>query len=260
MENNCLNCNCVITENFCGNCGQKKYNRINKKYIVDELQYSLLHTNKGFLYSVKNILKNPGETARDFINGNRVNHYKPILLAFMLSGISAFISYKVIGLNTIMKEMYAEKQMYADTMNDFLSFAGSYNSFMMLLLIPIFAVFTITVFGKWGQNYYEHVVMNAYILSYYTITNIIIVYPLLYFFRHDLDVFIPITVLAILVIPFILVWFFKGFYKEKSLKSIILRILLLIGLLIIAYIVIIFAIVFLYLLPKGPEGLKQFSR
>ncbi len=84
MESNCKNCNEIIVENFCGNCGQKTYKRIDKKYIWDEIQYTLLHTNKGFLYSVKNILKNPGKTAREFINGDRVNHYKPILLAFAL--------------------------------------------------------------------------------------------------------------------------------------------------------------------------------
>jgi hypothetical protein len=53
MEKNCPNCNRVITGNFCSNCGQKKYKRIDKKYIWEEIQYTILHTNKGFLYSVK---------------------------------------------------------------------------------------------------------------------------------------------------------------------------------------------------------------
>lgn len=48
MEHICLNCNFVISENFCSNCGQKKFKRIDKKYVTDELQYLLLHTNKGF--------------------------------------------------------------------------------------------------------------------------------------------------------------------------------------------------------------------
>ena len=98
MENICKNCNQVITENFCANCGQKKYKKIDKKYIWDELQYTVFHTNKGLLYSVKNILKNPGKTAKEFIDGNRVNHYKPILLVFVLSGIATFISFKVLSM------------------------------------------------------------------------------------------------------------------------------------------------------------------
>lgn len=57
---------------------------------MDEIQYTFLHTNKGLLYSIKHILKNPGNTAREFIDGNRVNHYKPILLTFLLGGIAGF--------------------------------------------------------------------------------------------------------------------------------------------------------------------------
>ena len=61
MEDNCKNCGTLITGNFCNNCGQKKYKRIDKKYLIDEFQYTILHTNKGFFYTVKNLFKNPGK-------------------------------------------------------------------------------------------------------------------------------------------------------------------------------------------------------
>ena len=92
MENNCKNCGAIVSSNFCGDCGQKNFHRIDKKYLTDELQYIFLHTNKGFFYSIKKILRNPGKTAKEFIEGSRVNHYKPIMLTFLLSGISTFIS------------------------------------------------------------------------------------------------------------------------------------------------------------------------
>ena len=63
----CFNCGNSVTENYCAHCGQKKYSRIDKKYIVNELQDTILQTNKGFLFSLKNILKNPGRTAKEFI-------------------------------------------------------------------------------------------------------------------------------------------------------------------------------------------------
>ena len=125
MELNCQNCNEIITGHFCSNCGQKKYKRIDRKYILDEIQYTFLHTNKGFLYSVKNIIKNPGKTAREFIDGNRVNHYKPILLAFVLSGISAFISFKIIGLQKIMSSFYAKENINSAFMNDYMTITSS---------------------------------------------------------------------------------------------------------------------------------------
>ncbi|ALR30670.1 hypothetical protein ATE47_09085 [Chryseobacterium sp. IHB B 17019] len=259
MELNCQNCNEIITAHFCCNCGQKKYKRIDRKYILDEIQYTFLHTNKGFLYSVKNIIKNPGKTAREFIDGNRVNHYKPILLAFVLSGISAFISFKIIGLEKIMSSIYAKENINSEFMNDYMTITSSYNSIIMLLLIPIFALFTKLAFRKWGHNYYEHVVMNSYILCYYTLFNIFIVYPLMFIMKNNVEYFSYFTSLSMLAVPFMLVWFFKEFYSDKPLKSIIGRVGVTIGLMILGFIIfmmMIFIGTVIFAAIKGPEALE----
>jgi hypothetical protein len=44
-----------------------------------------------FLFRVKT-LRNPGKTAREYVEGNRVDHYKPIALTFVLAGIYICIS------------------------------------------------------------------------------------------------------------------------------------------------------------------------
>lgn len=259
MKKNCLNCNQIITENFCSNCGQKKYKRIDKKYIWDELQYTVLHSNKGLLYSVKNILKNPGKTAKEFIDGNRVNHYKPILLVFVLSGIATFISFKILNLKEVMSSYFSKQHINSNFMGEVMSFLSSYNSFLMLLYVPLFALTTKIAFRKWGHNYYEHVVMNAYILSFYTLVSIILVYPIMFFFRHSTSVFYGITQFSMLIVPIILVWFFKEFYKDKPLKSIILKVLGVLGLTILGYILfIVFAglVGFGIAMLKGPEALE----
>ncbi|WP_326983019.1 DUF3667 domain-containing protein [Chryseobacterium sp. MYb264] len=260
MENICLNCNEIITANFCGNCGQKKYKRINRKYVIDEVQYTFLHTNKGFLYSVKKILKNPGKTAKDFIDGNRVNHYKPILLAFLLSGISAFLSYKVIHFEKVLKLFYEKYTPNSSILTDLMATMNSYNSIFMLLLVPFFALLSKTVFMKWGQNYYEHVVMNAFVLSYYNILNIIFVYPILYFIRDDIQLFAIFTTLVLFVGSFfMLIWFYKGFYSERSWKTIILRVIGIFGLIVVAYFIMLILIVIglsIYAYIKGPEAVQ----
>jgi hypothetical protein len=259
MEYNCQNCDHAIIENFCSNCGQKKYKRIDKKYIWDEVQYTVLHTNKGFLYSVKSIAKNPGKTAREFIDGNRVNHYKPISLAFILSGISAFISYKVIGLNDIMIAYYSAQKVNVSMMTDMMSFITSYNSIIMLLFIPIFAIFTKIAFRSWGQNYYEHVVMNAFGLSYYVIVCILVLYPLLFVFRHDPAICIKISGLSFILLPIIMGWYYIGFYKERTLKSIIFRVSMILLTLFVSYIGTIIAAIIFYILKDGPEAIKNFQ-
>jgi len=259
MELNCQNCNEIITGYFCSNCGQKKYKRIDRKYVLDEIQYTFLHTNKGFLYSVKNIIKNPGKTARDFIDGNRVNHYKPILLAFVLSGISAFISFKIIGLDKIMSSIYSKENINSEFMNDYMTINTSYNSIIMLLLIPFFAFFTKLAFRKWGHNYYEHVVMNSYILCFYTLFNIFLVYPLMFVFKGNMEYFSYLINLSMLAVPFILVWFFKEFYSDKPLKSIIGRVGITVALMALGFVILMMIIMigaFIFAAIKGPEALE----
>ncbi len=260
MEYNCRNCSLDISNNFCANCGQKKYKRIDKKYIWDEIQYTTIHTNKGFLYSVKNILKNPGKTAREFIEGNRVNHYKPISLSFLLSGISAFISYKVIGMNEIMKQSYSDKKVNTEMMNDIMTFGANYSAFIMLLLIPLFAAFSKLTFRKWGNNYYEHMVMNAFGVSFYTIIGILITSPLIYVFKENAFFISNISSFTLCLIPVMMVWFYKNFYPEKPLGSIILRVLLIIVIFFIVAFVLTIVSSTIFVFIKGPtEAMKYFK-
>lgn len=263
MAENCKNCNEIITGNFCINCGQKKYKRIDKKYVLEEIEYTFLHVNRGLLYSAKSILKNPGKTAREYIDGNRVNHYKPILLAFVLSGISTFISLKILGYKEIVSSIYSKQQAGSQFINGYMEFVTNYSSLISMAMIPFFAVTTKIAFRRWGHNYYEHVVMNAYFLSFYTLLTIIFLYPVLFIFRHnDAGLVMTIALYFMLLIPFLLVWFFKEFYNDKPLKLVVLRVLAIVGLLLLAYVTvsILLAIgILVNALLKGPEAFKQFA-
>ena len=135
-----------------------------------------------------------------------------------------------------MSDYFSQQHMNSNFMNDLMSFLSSYNSFLMVFLIPLFALTTKIAFRKWGHNYYEHIVMNAYILSFYTLVSIIIVYPIMFFFRHSTSTFFNITQFSLLLVPIILVWFFREFYKDKPLKSIIIKVLGVLGLTILGYI------------------------
>lgn len=259
MENTCQNCGNAITVNFCANCGQKKFKRIDRKYLIDEMQYSLIHMNKGFFYSVKKILRDPGQTAKEFIDGDRVNHYKPLLLAFVLSGISAMISLKIVGVSDVMEQFYAQKKMNISIMHDYMSVVNSYSSFMMLLFIPLVSILTYLIFRNWGTNYYEHIIMNAYIQCFYTISCILILYPILYFLKDSPDAFITATMISMLSISVIMVWFYKSFYSEKSFGKIILKTLLFFVIGFVLYILTSILGVVIYIMANGMESLKDFT-
>lgn len=238
MTDKCSNCNHKIALNFCPNCGQKKYKRIDKKYLKDEIQYTVLHTNKGFFYTIKNLLKNPGKTGRNFIDGNRVNHYKPILLLFVLSGISVFIANKIIHIDEVMINYYNKHniQMPFD-IKKYQTFFTGYIPLIMLFFIPVQSIFTRIAFAKWKHNYYEHIVMNAFYLSFLQILNILLIYPILYLLKDNPGTFMIVQQ----VLPFLFMilaagWFFSGFYYDRNFGDVILRLLLLSG---IAFVVIV---------------------
>ncbi|HQW68911.1 MAG TPA: DUF3667 domain-containing protein [Flavobacterium sp.] len=260
MEDNCKNCGSKVAGNFCNNCGQKKFKRIDKKYLIDEMQYLLLHTNKGFFYSVKSIFKNPGKTAKEFIDGNRVNHYKPIMLAFVLSGLSTFISFKILNVTKIMEQTYEKQKIDKSLAHEFMSFLSSYNSLFMLLSIPIISIITYLLLKSWKNNYYEHIIMNAYIQCCYTIYCILFIYPILFFLKDSsTTAYMIISLLTAFSIPVIMVWFYKEFYPEKSIGDVIVKVVFFVIVGIIIYVTIIFAFVIGTLIMYGPEALLKLA-
>jgi hypothetical protein len=227
MAEICKHCSEEIFVNFCGVCGQKKLKRIDLNYLKEELQYTLLHTNKGFLYSVKMLIKSPGRTTAEFIAGNRVNHYKPILLLFILSGIIVFLSNILFNAAEIAQRYYDDNNITNITNAATYEFIYQYNSFIMIGFVPIAACFTWISFKKWGDNYFEHVIINANLLSTLSIFTILIIIPLQFILRDNppLFLFIP-TLLLQLSMLLIAFWFFIGLYSDKPAGEVILRTLL----------------------------------
>lgn len=228
MSEICKNCSDEILLNFCGNCGQKKSKRIDRNYIKDELQYTVLHMNKGFLYSIKKILRGPGKTAREFVEGNRVNHYKPILLVFVVAGISAFLTNTFIHPEEIMVKFYESQGKTGIEASSGIaasSFIYKYSAIVMLATVPFMAFFTWLTFRKWGYNYYEQVVITAYSLVFLQVLSILIVFPLQFIFKDNLNLFITIpSLVSMLLMIGTFIWFYIDLYNNKSAGEVVMRI------------------------------------
>jgi hypothetical protein len=265
MEQYCKHCNEIIIDNFCAHCGQKKYKRIDKKYIWDEIQYTFLHLNKGFLYTAKKILTNPGKTAKEFIEGDRVNHYKPITFLFVLSGIAVLISSKIINVNEMAVALAAERQEeMKPMMSKVLGFFNNYYSIITILFIPFLALASKISLRKWGHNYFEHIIMNTYIYSFYTLISVLVVYPIMFILKStNPSLVLSVSFYTMYLFPVLLFWFYKVFYPEKSWKTIILKVLLICFLAVVVFYAIILLVVigyFLILFLTNPEALKNLKK
>ncbi len=235
MSEICKKCTELIPVNYCSHCGQKKARRIDAMYLKEELQYTLLHTNKGFFYTLKHLVKDPGRTVREFLEGNRVGHYKPVLLLFVLSGISVFLSTSLFDLRKIYAEYFAlhtpgnemERQISV-ALIDIVGVIMKYYSFITLLTIPLISIFTWLAFRKWGYNYCENFVINCYYQSLILICNIVLIIPLQYLLRNDPEAFyVKPTVLTYIVMLGAFLWLYIGLYRGHGISKILLRILIL---------------------------------
>lgn len=213
MAENCKNCAYEITLNFCPSCGQKKAKRIDGKYVKDEIQYTILHTNKGFFYTCKQLLIRPGHATREFVEGNRVNHYKPLALVFLLAGISAFLSHWVVDFHTVYAgTMKAKEAAQAAWLAEGMM---KYYSFLLISLIPLFSFVTWLVFRKWGYNYFEHVVVNAFFTATLTLVSIAFL-PSYYLSNKGYFSFNTVMLISAIWTPLLLFVFFKQFYNSRS--------------------------------------------
>lgn len=123
-------------------------------------------------------------------------------------------------------------------MQKYQGFVASYAPLLMLLSIPIQSIFTKIAFYKWEHNYYEHVVINAFFLSYITLINIIIVYLILFLLKETPPIyFIAQQIMTYMVIFLGIGWFFKGVYANRDFGDVIMRLLLLVGIAVVVGVV-----------------------
>jgi hypothetical protein len=88
---NCVSCNCEVTSNYCPDCGQPlKLKRINSHYLIHEVEH-VLHFERGILYTIKELLINPGKNVKQYLSENRSRLVKPIIFIIITSLIYTVI-------------------------------------------------------------------------------------------------------------------------------------------------------------------------
>ncbi|MCK6693727.1 MAG: DUF3667 domain-containing protein, partial [Thermoanaerobaculia bacterium] len=83
-------------------CGQKaKTKRITTKTVWEEVRKSVIHYDQGFSYTVLQLLRRPGHAIREYLEGKRVNHIKPVKFLLWSTAIN-FLVFHLLGLDAEM--------------------------------------------------------------------------------------------------------------------------------------------------------------
>lgn len=211
----CKNCNHTYEGNFCNFCGQRSdVHKINFHYVIHEIQHSVFHVDGGIFYTIKQLFQRPGYSIREFIEGKRVKHFKPITFVIILSIIHSFLEHSVQRRTFIEDFLLGVSESIK---NPVLGWLIEHYSYTALLLIPIFSFASYLSFRKSKFNYFEHLVLNTY-----TFGQIIVIFILTFLFSYFFPkrTFFEITGL-LLSIAFTFWTYFQFFNNLKKVSRVI---------------------------------------
>lgn len=225
----CKNCNQKFEGHFCNNCGQSAdTHKINSHFLWHDIQHGLLHFDKGIFFTLKELFTRPGYSIKEFIEGKRVKHFKPISLILLLAGIYTLLYHYFhasilegsFGISGTGKDVVQIKSIL-EKVNEW---ATQHFAIVALLQLPIFATATFLSFRKSGYNFMEHIVLNAFLTAQRLVLHILL-FPVIYINSHALSmqaisIFDTITGFGIMV------WTLIQFFNREKKMAIFLKTLL----------------------------------
>jgi Protein of unknown function (DUF3667) len=160
----CKNCNHQISENFCSNCGQAvNLKRIDKHYMSHEILH-LLHFEKGFLFTVKELMTQPGRSIREFIADNRHKHVKPVAYLIVTSLIYTILShfFHADDINNSKVKLDFGKSSYVGICLHWMQTHVGYSNIIM----GIFVAFSVRlIFRKYKYNFFEIMTLLCFVMG-----------------------------------------------------------------------------------------------
>ncbi len=154
----CKSCGTQANGKYCFACGQSaRTERITFGGLVHDVFHFFTHLEKGFGYTLKQLVLAPGTMQREYIEGVRSKYQKPISMFLLCATINALFKYWIYAI--LFK--YYQSGNEAET-----SFIHQYMVLLDFVILPVVALVTWLFFLKAGYNYAETGVMQLYNFSF----------------------------------------------------------------------------------------------
>lgn len=218
MNITCKNCHQTFKGHYCSNCGQTaETHKLNLHYLLHDIQHGLFHFDSGITYTTKQLFTRPGHTIREFIEGKRVKHFKPVSLLIVLATVYITLIH-LLDINLFVETEKNTVSDYSNAIEKIKEWSTSHYAWITLLSIPLHTIGTAICFRKQGYNFIEYFIFNTYKAAQKIYLAILFI-PLLYHFR-DTPTITSITKTLILIDFVIYFWtniqFFNHLSKVKT--------------------------------------------
>jgi len=160
---NCGICNNLIIGNYCSTCGQPlKLTRIDKHYISHEV-FHLLHFEKGFFFTVKELFIRPGKSIRVFIEKNRSKHMKPVAFLILTSLLFTLVS-QLFHADDILNQKN-NLSFGKSSINDIMNWVKTHWGYVNILLAVFTALCLKLLFSKHNYNFFELMIVMCFVMG-----------------------------------------------------------------------------------------------
>lgn len=126
--------------------------------LLHDIFHFFTHLDKGFGYTVKMLIKAPGQMQREYIEGDRARHQKPFSMFFICATISALSRYWI---NQILMKYYHAGNISEGT------FFDKYMVLFIIALLPFLVFLMFVFFYKSGYNYAEMGISALYSVAFF---------------------------------------------------------------------------------------------
>ena len=184
----CANCARVTDgpeQKFCPACGQPTpTHRIDWHFLGHELEHSVLHMDRGVLYTLKRLMLRPGLLIRDYIEGRRAGIVKPLLLIMMTGAAATVMAHYALDGDALGASLTAGMEAGAGHQSDMNAkqaeamarmgkvfgvvkdWMNRHLTLITLLLLPVQAAAFKLTFRRFKQiNYPEWLVITSFLMA-----------------------------------------------------------------------------------------------
>ena len=177
----CINCGRAVVDTeqkFCPACGQPTpAHRIDWHFLGHELEHSVLHMDRGILYSLKELMLRPGHLIRGYLEGRRAKQVKPLLLLMISAAAVVLLGKYLLDGDLVGSAMQAgfsksrdmqsrssvDPALAMDTFNAVKDWINAHLTAFTIFLLPFEAAAFWLAFRGRGLNYPEWLVITAFL-------------------------------------------------------------------------------------------------